>query len=353
MVLLLRSERMKRKITRKEIAERAGVSVATVDRVINGRAAVRQATVARVQSASEALGHKPIAPINSGFVRTARPLRCGFLLQRKTYPFYHQLADELEEVRYDNGSVVSQLTIEFMDDYYLEPSKVADKMRSIGNRVDAVAVVATESPYTSEAIAVLVEQQTPVVALLTDLSAPNVAGYVGIDNRMAGRTAAWAITHRGRAGTVGVLIGSHGYLGQEDREIGFRSYFREKAPDFEVLEPVVSRDDPDLAYEQTRQMLQDGSESLVGIYSVGGGRSGTIRALEESRFSPKPAYICHHLTRITRSGLITGIIDVVLDQDVTQLARSALKMLIEIKAAAPNEKQSAILPFTIRTSENI
>jgi hypothetical protein len=49
-------------------------------------------------------------------------------------------------------------------------------------------------------------------------------------------------------------------------------------------------------------MLQDGSESLVGIYSLDGG-SGTIRELEESRLS---AYICHQLIRITRSGFITG-----------------------------------------------
>jgi LacI family transcriptional regulator len=343
---------MKRRVTRKEIAERAGVSVATVDRVLNRRAAVRKATAACVQSAAEALGHKRIAPINSDFVRTARPLRCGFLLQRKEYPFYQHLADELEKIPHDDGSLIAQLTIEFMDDY-LEPSKVADKMCSMGGLVDAVAVVATESPYISEAIDILVEQQTSVVALLTDLSAPKVVGYVGIDNRMAGRTAAWAIAQRGRAGRVGVLIGSHGYLCQEDREIGFRSYFREKAPDFEVLEPAVTRDDPAIAYEQTLQMLQVGSDSLVGIYSVGGGRSGTIRALEESRLSPKPAYICHHITKVTRSGLTSGTIDVVLDQDVTQLARSALKMLIETKTAAPSKKESVILPFTICTSENI
>ena len=83
-------------------------------------------------------------------------------------------------------------------------------------------------------------------------------------------------------------------------------------------------------------MLQDGSESLVGIYSLGGGRSGTIRALEESRLL---AYICHQLIRITRSGLTQGI-DAVLDQDVTQLSRSALKMLIETKAVVRNQHET-------------
>jgi LacI family transcriptional regulator len=339
---------IKRRVTLKQIAHRAGVSVATVDRVISGRTAVRQATALRVQSAAEALGYQSLVPIKTN--PADKMVRCGFLLQRKDSLFYQHLADELEQALRHDPLLGAQLTIEFMDDY-LEPSKVAEKMRSMGGRVDALAVVAIESPYISEAIDVLKEQQIPVVALLTDLSAANLAGYVGVDNRMAGRTAAWAIAHRGRPGTVGVLIGSHGYLGQEDREIGFRSYFREKAPAFKVLEPVVCRDEPGTAYEQTLEMLK-GSQNLVGIYTVGGGRNGTMQALEEIRPSPMPAHICHELTTFTRRGLVAGTIDLVIDHDLLQLARSAIRMLIDIKTA-PGKKQSAIVPFTIYTSQNI
>ncbi|MEY2605784.1 MAG: LacI family transcriptional regulator [Verrucomicrobiota bacterium] len=342
---------MRRRVTRKEIAERAGVSIATVDRVINRRAAVRGPTATRVQSAAEALGYKPAGSVNSDWNHATGQIRCGFLLQRRDSLFYQHLADELELALRHDTSLMAQLTIEFMDDY-LEPSKVAERMRSMGGRVDALAVVATESPYVADAIDVLKEQQIPVVALLTDLSASNLAGYVGVDNRMAGRTAAWAIAHRGRPGTVGVLIGSHGYLGQEDREIGFRSYFREKAPDFKVLEPLVCRDDPGMAYRQTLEMLKS-SENLVGIYTVGGGRVGTIQALEEIRPSPMPTHVCHELTALTRPGLIAGTIDLILDHDLSRLAHSAIKMLIDIKAAVPGKKQSAIVPFTIYTSENI
>jgi LacI family transcriptional regulator len=129
-----------------------------------------------------------------------------------------------------------------------------------------VAVVATESSYVSEAIDFLMERRTPVVALLSDLSSTNLAGYVGINNRMAGRTAAWAIAHCARqTGIVGVLIGSHGYLGQEEREIGFRSFFRAKALDFKVLEPIVCLDEPEKAYKQTIELLKPLTTWLVFI----------------------------------------------------------------------------------------
>jgi LacI family transcriptional regulator len=128
-------------------------------------------------------------------------IACGFLLPRRDSQFYQRLAEELERAGQNDSSLSVELSIEFMDDY-LDPSKVAERMRAIGSRVEALAVVATESPYISDAIDRLKEQSIPVVALLTDLCAPNLAGYAGIDNRMAGRTAAWAIAHRGRVGAV-------------------------------------------------------------------------------------------------------------------------------------------------------
>jgi LacI family transcriptional regulator len=61
---------------------------------------------------------------------------------------------------------------------YLEPSKVAEHVYSTGEGADLLAVVATDSPYISEAIDALAARQIPVVALPSDLSAPNLAGYV-------------------------------------------------------------------------------------------------------------------------------------------------------------------------------
>jgi LacI family transcriptional regulator len=139
-------------------------------------------------------------------------------------------------------------------------------------------------------------------------------------------------------GSVGILIGSHGYLGQEDREIGFRTYFREKAPNFEI------------AYEQTLEKLHS-SEKLVGLYSVGGGTRGTIRAIEESQLSTKPAYVCHPHTPATRGGLIRGTVDVVIAPP--RACTRNRPMCLKLREAANLTKQAAIVPFIIYTIENI
>jgi LacI family transcriptional regulator len=264
-----------------------------VDRVLSGRTAVRRGTAARVQAAAHALGFAE--PANIDLEGTRKQLRCGFLLQRKSSAFNERIAQQLNELQQHEPQLGIELVIDFLDQY-LEPSKVASEMRTMAGRVDAVAVIATESPDISEAVDFLMERRTPVVALLSDLSSPNLAGYVGINNRMAGRTAAWAIARCAEQnGNVGVLIGSHGYIGQEEREIGFRSYFRAKTLDFKVLEPVVCSDEPGNAYKQTIELLKS-SEELIGLYSVGGGNKGIIRAIEESQISQRLAYVCHELT---------------------------------------------------------
>jgi LacI family transcriptional regulator len=344
---------VKRRVTVRQIAEKAQLSVATVDRVINGRTTVRRGTALRVQSAAQALGYQFTVPIR---IRTDEDppdtIKCVFLLQRRASSFYQNLSEELERTAQRDPQRSVQVTIEHMDDY-LEPAKVADTLRSVAGQVDAVAVVATESNPVSDAIEFLAEQQIPVVALLSDLSSPKLAGYAGINNRMAGRTAAWTIARcADRPGELGVLIGSHNYIGQEEREIGFRGYFREKGLEFKVLEPAVCLDDPKIAYQQTLELLRAADE-LAGIYNVGGGASGVLRAIEEIKPSRKLAYVCHELTPATRAGLSAGTIDLVLGHDVPELARSALRMLADLKKAPSARKQSVVVPFNIYTSENI
>src|SRR5258708_8466681 len=230
---------VKRRVTVRQIAEKARLSVATVHRLINGLTTVPPSTALRVQSAAQALGYQCTVPMRVRQDETIEPTKCTVLLQRKASFFYQHLAEELEQAVHHDPTLGIELNIEHMDDY-LDPAKIADRLRAIDSEVDAVAVVATETMYVSDAITFLGEQEPPVVALLSDLSSPSLGGYVGINNRMAGRTAAWGIARcADRSGTVAVLIGSHGYIGQEEREIGFRSYFPQKDLNFKLLEPVL------------------------------------------------------------------------------------------------------------------
>ena len=77
----------------------------------------------------------------------------------------------------------------------------------------------------------------------------------GLDNWKVGRTAAWAIARLcTKPGRIGILVGNPRYRCQEMNESGFRSYFRECAPDFTLLEPISTFEDKAIAREVTEPL---------------------------------------------------------------------------------------------------
>ena len=101
-------------------------------------------------------------------------------------------------------------------------------------------------------------QGKPVVAYITDQSAPDRAGYVGTDNWKLGRTAAWFIAQTTHApGRVAVFIGNHRYQCQDISDASFRSYIRENASHLTVEDSRPTHEDPEEAYRLVSDLLGD------------------------------------------------------------------------------------------------
>ena len=343
---------MKKRATVADVATRAGVSVATVDRVLNRRRPVRAETASAVLSAAEALDYYA-APLMRRRIPDSRPHRSfGFILQKRSKRFYRELAAAIEAEM--TASPVFRGTAEIVFVDALSPTDLAAALGDLGGRVDAVAAVSIDHPHVVDEIERLRAKGVPTVTLLSALSAAPVAGHAGPDNRKAGRAAAWAIRHCApRRGQVAVLVGSHRYGSHEDREIGFRSYFRERQPGFEILQSAAYLDDDPGAYEAMLEVL-GWRERPVGCYLVGGGQEGALRALLEEDAAGEMAFVCHQLDRHTRDGLLDGAIDLVIDTPVRDLAAAALQQLSAALGDAPDAPVGdGPVPFTLHISETI
>src|SRR5690242_4971317 len=228
-----------------DLAEAAGVSVSTVDRVLNGRDPVRRPTAERVLAAAGRIGFHGTGAIRQRLGGDAPERKLTFVLQQRAVPFYALLGDVLAEAA---RAARGRPRVVFLDD--LAPESVAGRLLEAGEEADAVAVVAADHPRVTGATDRLHGRGVPVLALVSDLSAPNRAGYVGLDNWKVGRTAAWAIANlRRRPGNVAIFVGSHRYRCQEACEMGARSCFREHCPDLHLLEPRTSLEDDRYAHE--------------------------------------------------------------------------------------------------------
>ena len=353
-----------------DVAERAGVSVATVDRVINARLPVKEATSARVREAAEALGFHATSLIRQRTRPDRTTVTLGFLLQRHSVQFYGALGAALEAATRLQTKVQGRAIVEYLDD--LTPTFVAERLRQMADRCDGIAIVAADHPHVTRAIADLRDRGKPVVALLSDLSAPARTAYVGVDWRKMGRTAGWAMSNlTGGPGDIAIIIGSHRYLATEVCEICFRTYLRENAPGLNLLEPMINFEEPRLAYQGTLELLQR-APNLVGIYMVGGGVEGVMGALREAGVADRVAAICHDLTDNTREGLIDGVLNLVLHQPREAMAAAAVRSLCEaVQASVGNadgrtsEEASGddnaldavpsqiVVPVIVYTAENI
>jgi LacI family transcriptional regulator len=335
-----------------DLAKAAGVGLSTVDRVINGRALVRPATAERVLKAAEEIGFYASGVIRQR-LRVDQPERTlGFLLLQENRPLYQALAQALITATESSPLIRGRARVEFFDD--LSPDSVAQRIVRLARLVDAIGVVAADHPHVAEAIDQAHERGVPVIGLISELTAQSRVGYVGLDNWKVGRTAAWAIANICQApGKVGIIVGSHRYRCQDQNEMGFRSFFREHAPEFQLLEPLTSLEEARYAAEITRELIRRNPD-LAGLFVAGGGVRGVMEALRENEVFKQVVTVALDLIRETRMGLIDGVLKLVIAHPLERFAETTVRVMADATDRDRAEGAAAhVLPFDIYTAENV
>jgi LacI family transcriptional regulator len=315
-----------------EVAQRAEVSLATVDRVLHGRSGVRASTVQRVMRAAADLGY---AAHPQAWTATApKPLRLVFLIPEGSNRFLRMLGDLIGYSHEHWAPFNVRCHAEYIESF--NPQALARELGKHGRKCDGIAFMALEHPVVREAVAALAEQGVPTVTLISDLSNSARAAYVGLDNRAAGRTAAYLIARfmgagpRGRQAKVAMIAGSLSYKAHEEREAGFLHFFEEQYPGVHVVGAREGQDDAEKNYRQARALLEQ-HPGLAGIYNIGGGAEGIGRAIKEAGMARKPVFIGHGLTPDTRALLIDGTLDAVITQNPQNAVMSCVRIFANLR----------------------
>lgn len=314
---------MARRPTIQDIASEAGVSVATVDRVLNGRLRVRDETARRVGEAARRIGYHASNLIEQRLRAGMPELRLGFVLQKEKQDFYRTFAAEIERAVAAAPDVRARATIVYSPSQI--PAEAAGMLAGLAGRVDAAAAVAVNHPQVAEAVMSLKDAGVPTFALLNDFAQGERLSYLGLNNLRVGRIAAWMLATAAHGpGKICLFVGGHRWHGHELRETGFRSHFRECAPSFQVLDTLVNLETRQLTYEATLDLLERHPD-VAGMYLAGGGMEGAIQALREARRPGEVALVVNELTPESRAALS--------DRYVTMVIRTPLERLCQIAAA--------------------
>jgi LacI family transcriptional regulator len=315
-----------------EVAERAEVSLATVDRVLHGRSGVRAATVQRVMRAAADLGY--VSQAQALAAVAPKPLRLAFLIPEGSNRFLRMLGDMIGYSQEHWAPFNVRCQAEYIEAF--NPDALARALLRHGRKSDAIAFMALEHPVVREAVGELGERGVPTVTLISDLSNSRRAAYVGLDNRASGRTAAYLIARfmgpvpRGKAAKVAMIAGSLSYKAHEEREAGFLHLFDEQYPAVHVVGLREGQDDAEKNYRQARAMFEQHGD-LGGIYNIGGGAEGIGRAIHEAKLASKPVFIGHGLTPDTRALLIDGTMDAVINQNPQNAIMSCVRIFANLR----------------------
>ena len=337
--------------TLNDVAREAGVSAATVDRVLNNRTGVRARTREIVIETARRLGYiSPLPEEESGRGGAAgNIIRLNFALPAGTNTFIRMLRREIEVQALSRPNL--DVHVEAIEGF--DPEALARALLDLRGKTQGVGVIALDHPTVREAIRSLAATGVKIVTIASDLQhVPRVA-YVGIDNRAAGRLAGYIVGRfmdAGASGKAAMFAGSRSYRGHEEREMGFRHILTEEFPRLQVVELREMLDDRAKAYSEACALL-DRHPDLAAIYNIGAGNPGIARALKERGRQHSVVFVGHEATEGTRELLLDGTLDAVIDQNPRVEAREALNILTQSVRGLPFDPHPPRLQAIFR--ENI
>ncbi len=318
--MTIREQELLRRATVHDVAREAGVSLATVDRVLNGRPGVRPATAEKVADAIRALDFR--RDLSASLLARARDLRIVFLIPDGRNEFMRHLESAVQTRA--RLARAERTHIELQQMKALDAPALAAALDALQPRnCDCAVIVATDDDQVRKAVESANRRGIAVVTLVSDLPGSARRHFVGIDNVAAGRTAASLLGRFCAPGKIGLIAGSLGLRDHRERLEGFTALLAAEFPRHTLVGPVEGLDDNAATEKQALAMLK-AHPDLLGLYNLGAGNAGLLRALEESRRAGKVRVVAHELAGPTRAGLTSGAIDVVLDQNPEGEIRAAI-----------------------------
>ncbi|HUH76878.1 MAG TPA: LacI family DNA-binding transcriptional regulator, partial [Devosia sp.] len=319
----MNEDQLKRRATVHDVARAAGVSLATVDRVLNGRPGVRPATAEKVAAAIAAISFQ--RDVSASLLARARDLNLTFIIPDGSNEFMASLADAVE--RSMPQALADRMHIQMRRIEALDAVALTGSLDELDpQHCDCAIIVASDAPLVRAAVDRATKRDIVVLTLVSDLPGTMRRHFIGIDNQAAGRTAGSLL---GRflpgGGKVGVIAGSLQLRDHADRLAGFQEVLAEEFPDIEIIGPLEGNDERAKTAAIVQAILEQ-QPDLAGLYNLGAGNAGLVEALAESGRAGALRVIVHELTEPTRHGLQSGVIDVVLDQNPEGEIRAALAM---------------------------
>lgn len=292
-------------LTIRDIANLAGVSRGTVDRVLHNRGRVDPALEQRVRAIINECDYQPSRIARQLSMRKQK-IKIGFISRIDQNGFWSivvRKAALAERELADYGITVEKRFF----DYCLPETQLEmiDEVAALG--ISALVIVPLDDPSIRDRLQALADGGISVVLLQSELSGFEPMCYIGSDYYVSGQTAA-GLMHNftgGRPLKIALLNGSRYLSSHCLRRKGFLEEMQAYGTPYEIIETDDITNDPEYAYRQARELLEK-TPAINAVFTVPDNAAAVGRAIRDVGRIGTVTHIGYGMTDATRPCMLDG-----------------------------------------------
>lgn len=335
------------------VADAAGVSRGTVDRVLNNRSYVKAEVRERILQAMQEVGYLAPREVHQQTLTGFTPIKLGVILPNwigytKT-EFHRGIAAAREDLKDFHAEV---LLYECESDI---PGEVNEYLELLAQKgVSGIALCALNDHSIEQKIAELADKGIPVVTFNSDIPNSKRLCFVGQDYVKSGRIAGELMGKLLPQGSnVLALVGNLEFDGHRARLEGFCQRMHELGFTKSQISVEETYNDYRVTYRKVTEALQK-NKRPEAVYMANRSVTGCTDAIRAAGLTGKVRVITHDVTDRTKGMLQEGMVDLTISQDIYRQGYQPLMILRDLvqrgKQPDPNINQMAI---SVVCAENV
>lgn len=316
------------RVTMKDIAKEAGVSVATVERALNDRDGISKKTKQKVHDIAKELGYKA-NPIGKALALQRNPVTIGVAIND---PEVSHFAREVRRGVEAAGDEVYDFGIRIKH-YAMNPKSMEQQLQVFeameADEVSAAVVKANDEQPIAEKMRRLNRNKIPIVNCSSDVMGSDRLCVVGQNQEKEGRIAASLInkTIPERAKIL-ILNGAPGILGQQRKMKSFLDHLKQLNSTAEICEIINPHDYKDEIGEMILEIVEKHKE-IHAICILALGKNEIERIINKIDMNPKPRICVFGDVNEKRGLLEKGVVDFIINANPYEHGYKSIKVLTD------------------------
>lgn len=343
----------------KDIAERAGCSIGTVDRVIHNRGKVAEQVRNRVLSIIDELGYKP--NVNARVLASKKTLSLGILLPSYRKGEYWELPNLGIRDAIDRYSGQGYQVRPVLQAYSTPERFHAAGMKLLAEDVDGIIMSPSSHKETTRLVRFYFQQNKPFILIDSDIPGIPSLSFIGKDPVQSGMTVARLIHQMTKHISGRKLIWTLNIAKHLDqmyallaRESGFMCYFADKELQehyrFRAFD-LEDRGQQGHLDNEVEAMLKEGIPHA--IYVTGSRAHKIAGSLRKILPAEKPLLIGHDLIRANMERVRDESIDFLIEEEARRQGYLAVESMIRSLIHKEKIAKKQLMNLMIYTRENI